>query len=209
VTRDHSLAELKKLDIGYGYTADGGKTYPFRGKGIGLMPSLDEVLSTFPDKAFLIHIKSDDAEEGKQLAEALSQLPTSRQRLLTVYGGDKPLDSFHQKLPNMRVTSKAMMQNCLLPYIAIGWTGYVPPACQNIELHIPEKVAPWLWGWPNRFLDRMEANNTRVLLVGGDGSEASTGFDAPEDIQRLPEGYTGGIWTNRIDRIAPLYRDKK
>jgi hypothetical protein len=29
VTRDHTMAELKTLDIGYGYTADEGKTYPF------------------------------------------------------------------------------------------------------------------------------------------------------------------------------------
>ncbi len=29
----------------------------------------------------------------------------------------------------------------------------------------------------------------------------SSGFDAPEDINRLPSGFTGGIWTNRIDRI--------
>src|SRR6185312_6058953 len=29
-TRDHSMAELEALDIGYGYTADGGKTFPFR-----------------------------------------------------------------------------------------------------------------------------------------------------------------------------------
>lgn len=42
VTREHTLAELKELDIGYGYTADGGKTFPFRGKNVGLMPSLDE-----------------------------------------------------------------------------------------------------------------------------------------------------------------------
>ena len=31
VTRDHSLADLKKLDVGYGYTADGAKTFPLRG----------------------------------------------------------------------------------------------------------------------------------------------------------------------------------
>jgi glycerophosphoryl diester phosphodiesterase len=34
VTRDHTMKELKALDVGYGYTADGGKTYPFRGKGV-------------------------------------------------------------------------------------------------------------------------------------------------------------------------------
>jgi glycerophosphoryl diester phosphodiesterase len=51
VTREHSMPELKKLDIGYGYTADGGRTYPFRGQGVGLMPSLDEVLSAFPGRS--------------------------------------------------------------------------------------------------------------------------------------------------------------
>jgi len=29
------------LDIGYGDTADGGKSWPFRGKGVGMMPSLE------------------------------------------------------------------------------------------------------------------------------------------------------------------------
>ena len=44
---NYTMEELKKLDIGYGYTADNGKTYPFRGKGLGMMPSLDEVLKLF------------------------------------------------------------------------------------------------------------------------------------------------------------------
>ena len=71
VTRDHTLAELKVLDIGYGYTADGGKTFPFRGKGVGLMPTLDEVLDEFTTKAFLINIKSNDPLEGAALARRL------------------------------------------------------------------------------------------------------------------------------------------
>lgn len=123
VTREHTLAELKKLDIGYGYTADGGKTYPFRGKGMGLLPSLHEVLERFPDKPFLIHV--------------------------------------------------------------------------------PEKYAPLLWGWPHRFMRRMDAVNTRVILVAGSG-KFSEGFDSAGDLERIPENYTGGIWTNRVDRIGPL-----
>lgn len=47
VTREQSMSFLRTLDIGYGYTADSGKTYPFRGTGVGLMPSLAEVLETF------------------------------------------------------------------------------------------------------------------------------------------------------------------
>ena len=58
------MAELKALDIGYGYTADGGTTFPFRGKGVGLMPTLDEVIARFPDKCFHINVKSNDPAEG-------------------------------------------------------------------------------------------------------------------------------------------------
>ena len=72
-TRDHAMADLKKLDVGYGYSADGGKTFPLRGKGVGLMPSLDEVLYAFPDRRFVINVKSNDASEGEKLAAHMAQ----------------------------------------------------------------------------------------------------------------------------------------
>jgi len=206
VTRDHTMEELKRLDIGYGYTADDGKTYPFRGTGVGLMPTLDEVLAVFPEQSFLIHIKSDDPLEGEQLANALASYPESRLDKITVYGGDQPIASLKEKLPSVRVMSKETMKSCILPYIAIGWTGYVPKACENTQLHIPEKIAPWLWGFSDKFVNRMDDSNTRVILVTGDGG-FSEGFDQIEDIERLPADYSGGIWTNRIDRIAPLYQE--
>ena len=34
------LEELQRLDVGYGYTSDGGETFPFRGSGVGLDVSL-------------------------------------------------------------------------------------------------------------------------------------------------------------------------
>lgn len=58
-----SYLPLQALDIGHGYTAERGKTFPFRGKGINLMPTLDEVLNHFPDRSVLIHIKSADENE--------------------------------------------------------------------------------------------------------------------------------------------------
>ncbi len=33
VTQETPMSELKTLDIGYGYTADGGKSFPFRARG--------------------------------------------------------------------------------------------------------------------------------------------------------------------------------
>jgi glycerophosphoryl diester phosphodiesterase len=203
VTREHTMEELKQLDVGYGYTADGGKTYPFRGKGVGLMPTIDEIFDSFPKQSFLIHIKSNDPDEGLQLAQYLANFSKSQLASLTVYGGDEPIAALKEKLPEVRVMSKATMKSCLLPYIAVGWTGYVPSACKNTQLHIPEKIAPWLWGFSGKFLNRMENAQTRVILVAGEGG-FSEGFDQREDLERLPDHYFGGIWTNRIDIIAPI-----
>lgn len=206
VTRNYTMAELKRLDLGYGYTADNGKTYPFRGKGIGLMPSLTEIFDSFPTQSLLIHVKSDEPFEGVKLAQYLAKLPSKQQSKLAVYGGDKPIDALHEQLPHIRVTSKAMMKRCLVPYIAFGWIGYVPNACKDTQLHIPDQIAPLLWGWPYKFQHRMDQVNTHVVIVKGTGMSFSSGFDTPEDIKYLPEHYTGIIWTNRIDRIGPLYQ---
>jgi glycerophosphoryl diester phosphodiesterase len=203
VTRDHTLSELKSLDIGYGYTADKGKTYPFRGKGIGMMPTLDEVLQNFGGKELLIHIKSNDPKEGGLLAEYIKTYPKSTLSQLSFYGGDEPIASLKEKMPSIKMMSKATLKSCLLPYIAAGWSGFVPEACENTQLHIPEKIGPWLWGWPEKFIGRMDKNNTKVVIVGGNGSNFSTGFDTKEDIERLPENFPGIIWTNKIEVIAP------
>ena len=66
VTREHSMAYLKKLDIGYGYTADGGKTFPFRGKGIGLMPTLGEVLASLSAGAAADQCKEPRPFRGRE-----------------------------------------------------------------------------------------------------------------------------------------------
>lgn len=204
VTREHTMAELKALDIGYGYTADDGKTYPFRGKGIGLMPSLREVLGYFPDRSFLIHIKSNDPQEGELMAAFLEALPGERLARLTVYGGNSPVAVLKERLPQLRVMSMTTLKRALLSYALLGWTGYVPAAIRDAQLHLPLKYARYLWGWPHRFLARMKAVDTRVILVLGDG-KWSEGFDRAEDLQQLPAHYTGGIWTNRIDRIGPVF----
>lgn len=204
--KDYTMEELKALDIGYGYTADNGKTYPFRGKGIGLMPSLDEVLNHFPEGSFLIHIKSNDRQEGVKLAEYLKKLPKERLDRLAAYGGDEPIAALKEELPGLRVMSMATMKKALISYMALGWTGYVPESMKNAYFHVPLKYARFLWGWPHKFIERMEKANTIFIVVAGSG-KWSEGFDKAEDLKEIPAHYSGGIWTNRIDRIGPVYKE--
>lgn len=204
-TREHSMAYLKKLDIGHGYTADGGKTFPFRGKAIGMMPTLGEVLAAFPQERLLINVKSREPSEGEKLADVLSRLPTERRAQLIVYGGDEPVDAVRRRMPDIKTISRASIKSCLLGYIGYGWSGIVPKACNNAMVMLPINVAPWMWGWPDRFQSRMKASNSEVFVLGPfRGGEFSTGIDTPEQFARLPQNYAGGIWTNEIEVIAPL-----
>lgn len=210
VTREHSMAELKALDIGYGYTADGGRTFPFRGKGVGLMPTMDEVLSTFPDRRFLINIKSNDPAEADLLAARLRQLPATQQRLLMSYGGARPIARLRELMPGMKLMSKDTLIECLSRYIGVGWLGIVPKACENSLLLVPRNSTLLFWGWPNLMLERMQAHGTDVFVTGdyARGDVGTAGIDTLEAAQKWPRDFPGGIWTNRVDRVAPYFRQK-
>lgn len=206
VTRAHTLAELKSLDIGYGYTTDGGRTFPFRGKGVGLMPSLDDVLAAFPGKRFLINIKSNDPAEGRMLAARLGKLSSQQLSLLMAYGADSPIGALHGRLPALRVMSGATLKSCGFAYLALGWTSYVPQACRHTLMLVPINYAPLLWGWPNRFIARLRRAGTHVFIVGprSSGDVGTSGIDDKAAYRALPARFDGGIWTNRIDIIGPL-----
>jgi glycerophosphoryl diester phosphodiesterase len=204
VTREHSLTELKALDVGYGYTADGGKTYPLRGKGVGPMPALDEVLARFPDKRLLINVNSNDPAEGDLLAAKLAALPAEQRARLPVYGGERPMQSLQAKLPDTPVMSPNSLKRCLIRYIALGWTGYMPQDCRNSVILVPINIAPWIWGYPHKLVSRMQAAGSQLYITGAyDGSGFASGIDDVGTFARLPKGFSGGVWTNRIELIGP------
>lgn len=204
VTREQSMAYLKTLDIGYGYTADGGKTFPFRGKFVGAMPTLDEVLTRFPDKRFLINVKSRYSSEGRKLAARLKQLPEAQQKLLMSYGGDEPEDILARELPNMRTMGRKRLIRCMTNYLSYGWMGIVPEACRNTLILVPSNYTALLWGWPNRFVERMHSVGSDVYLRGphGGGNQFPAGIDTVEQLEAIPKNFPGGIWTDRIDLVA-------
>jgi glycerophosphoryl diester phosphodiesterase len=205
-TRAQASDTLKALDIGYGYTADGGRTFPFRGKGVGLMPTLDEVLDAFPGRRFMVNIKSRDPDEGSALAAALAGRNPATLQALTVYGAREPLAAFADALtgPDIMVTDS--IKQCLLRYFALGWSGYVPDACRNTPFMLPLNIAPWTWGYPDRLVERLAAAGTGVILLGPyDGSGFSSGVDSSEEFARVPERFGGAVWTNRIDRLGAMH----
>jgi glycerophosphoryl diester phosphodiesterase len=83
--RDLTLSEIKAFDAGYTWTADGGRTYPFRGLGITI-PTLEEVFQVFPDAPVSIDIKPEEPA----VVRFLDQILRNEDRLGRVVVG-----SFH------------------------------------------------------------------------------------------------------------------
>ena len=55
-----TLAELKKLDAGFRFSPNGGRTFPFRGQGLTI-PTLDEMLARYTSVPLLIEVKIPEA----------------------------------------------------------------------------------------------------------------------------------------------------
>ena len=63
--RAHALVDLRTADAGFRFTTDGGRTFPFRGTGVRV-PTLGEVLWTFPGMPMLIEIKEPEVQAAVQ-----------------------------------------------------------------------------------------------------------------------------------------------
>lgn len=205
-TRNHTMAYLKSLDIGYGYTADNGTTFPLRGTGVGLMPTLAEVFEAFPDGKFLIDFKSNEAREGDMLAAMLLSNPVWRNSVWGVYGGEAPTRQAIANIPGLRGFTKQSIKDCLLPYLIYGWSSYIPHDCHNTIVLLPTNYRRLMWGWPHLFVERMQSVGTDVIMRGDYKAGTLTeGVDTPADAALVPSKFNGLVWTNEIATIAPIF----
>jgi len=59
----HTVVELQRTDAGARFSPDGGRTFPFRGQGLRI-PTLSQVLASFPDVPLVIELKEPGAQEA-------------------------------------------------------------------------------------------------------------------------------------------------
>lgn len=207
-TRDLTMVELKALDIGYGYTADGGKTFPFRGKGVGQIPTLEEALAALPRTPILFNFKSKDPAEADLLARRLREAGREVEWIGDGFYGDAaPVERIATHFPQAWAWSKAAARKCSEDYILLGWSGYLPASCRGGTLIVSLDTQWAFWGWPDRLIARMEAAGGRVLLVGPQGNDAMPmGLALPEQLGKVPASYNGYLWVEDIWTVGPALR---
>ncbi|MDF3126493.1 glycerophosphodiester phosphodiesterase family protein [Rheinheimera sp. 1928-s] len=164
VTSKQSMDYLKTLDLGYGYRIAGSELYPFRGKGLGLMTSLPEVMQHFPEKDFLINMKTKQPRAIKVLVGYLAGLSATERGRLSFIGDQQIMDAVSEQFAEPRLYSQEIAKQCLLGYVLLGWSTYYPESCRHKTIILPEKYGKYLWGWPSQFAARAQANNSQVYL---------------------------------------------
>lgn len=192
---DYTVADLKQLDIGYGYTFDGGKTYPFRGKGIGKMPTLEEVLRHFPNKKFLIDNKSgNNLKVAEMLVKTLSRLSVSEQKNIYLWSPDVAFEYVHSRLPNITrlLLPFDHQKKFFITYLLTIGMMHVDDAYKDQGLALPIKYIKFMWGWPNRFLDKIYGAGARFYLVVND----------PVDLHSISGIPLDGIITYNIEKLG-------
>ena len=197
VTHDHTLAELKKLDVGYGYTPDGGKTHPLRGSGVGMMPTLEEVLTAFSDKKLIIHQKDRSIRTAEILAGIVNQLPAEQRKRLYWYGDRRPYARLQQIGPDItkQFPFPDEMRSCAKSeWLHLGF-GELPQACHLSSMGVPDRYLWLLPGWPNDFLRKSAAAHIPFYV---------TEVDSVEEAKQLAQLPIDGIMTNRIEVIGPV-----
>jgi glycerophosphoryl diester phosphodiesterase len=195
VVRELTLAQLRKLDVDYGYTPDGGKTHPLRGKGVGGMPTVEEVLREVPRMRLIFHFKSKDPGDADTLLAALRRGGASvEEGRFGFYGDPAVIRRVRQLAPGAWAFTVEDAEACLTDYVKFGWTSQVPKSCRNTTVMVPLNYQWAIWGWPKRFLVRMDQAGTRVILTGDYRKGAALGLTQPDQLANVPRDFRGYLW---------------
>jgi glycerophosphoryl diester phosphodiesterase len=199
---DSTLDALKALDAGYGYTSD-GISFPLRGRGFGLIPSVREVLDRFPNGRFIF---DDKAGNARLIGDLLSSYSPDKQRNVVYWGDRQGYALVRAKAPaiGVRLMTVEEMMACRRALMLRAGLGSLPGACRTGVMIIPsDNLRPWYariaLGWPSRFLAKVSAAGCHIFIATDSPAEAVA-------LSRLP---IDGIMTDRIQVVGPLLRGSK
>jgi glycerophosphoryl diester phosphodiesterase len=95
--RKKKLDELMQFDLGYNFTTDVGRTYPFRGRGLTVV-TLEEALKRFPNIILNLDIKDTFKEAPDEVARILLENGRTEKIMIASFN-PKQLKRFRKKAP--------------------------------------------------------------------------------------------------------------
>lgn len=198
------LAQLQTLDPGYGYTADGGKTFPLRGNARNTIPALETVLQADPRGRYFFRFVADDAAAGKVLVATLKALGRDPVAAGDGFSGSAAaIGPVRAAWPGAWAFDPEQAAACTSSYRMTGWTGFLPGACKGGTMIAPLDATFTLWGWPNLTINRMTGAGGQMLAVR---NGAGTGLLHMRDLPSIPITYRGYVMVDDYWTVGPALR---
>jgi hypothetical protein len=123
------------------------------------------------------------------------------------YGSDGAMAAVRKARPDGYAFAIAKARQCTSDYKSSGWMGSVPASCKNgTALVTLDELGFTLWGWPNRYLARMQASGTRVIIAQDVKGDAITGLTTPERYGDIADSFNGTIWVEDIANMGPALK---
>jgi glycerophosphoryl diester phosphodiesterase len=191
---DFTLAGLKQLDAGYTWTEDGGKTFPYRGRGITI-PTLEEVFLAFPDVHLNIDIKPKAAQIVHQFSEMLHTFGRLEQTTVGSFH-DHQLRLFRQLCPQTPTAAGVSETRTFFLLSRIFLDRFYRPQARAFQ--IPE-YAGLLHLVTPRFIQAAHAQGIPVHVWT---------VNERADMLRLIEWGVDGIITDYPDRLAAILNNQ-
>ncbi len=120
-----TLEEIKQLDGAYDWSPDGGKTFPYRGRGIQVA-TLEEIFQAFPEYRMTIEIKKTNAPMAKPLCELIRKYDMQNKALVASFH-DERLKEFRAECPEV-ATSGAKNETTLFVLLSKAYLhGFYSP----------------------------------------------------------------------------------
>jgi len=185
-----TLEQVKALDAGYTWTADGGQTYPYRGQGITI-PTLEEVLVAFPGMRLNIDIKPEEPAVVVEFCRILRVFNKLDQVMVGSFYDDQ-LYRFRKLCPEA-ATAAGVAETRLFVYLHWLFLGAIfQPRAQAFQ--IPE-YGGRLHLVTERFVRAAHVHNMEVHVWT---------VDQTTDMQRLLSWGVDGIFTDYPDRLMKV-----
>jgi glycerophosphoryl diester phosphodiesterase len=145
---ERTWEEVRKLDAGYRFSPDGGRSFPFRGRGVGV-PRLAELLEAFPEHRINLEVKQADPPIVDGVIALLRQAG-ALDRVLLASEKDEVMDRIHERAAGTALGSslgdvvafyRALAEERLDAFQPRGHALQIPTEFMGEPLVTPESVA--------------------------------------------------------------------
>jgi hypothetical protein len=139
-------------------------------------------------------------------AQILTVLPKDQVKRI-FFGDTKGVATIKAALPQAKGFAISDARACAAAYRTSGWYGSVPAACRGGTMLLSmDDLGFTLWGWPDRFLARMNDAGTEVIIAQSVEGNTITGLHRVDQYGDIASSFNGTIVIDNIAELGPALR---